>query len=173
MLIELLAILLSVTAVIAGLQWAFRRMTSPSRRAEAPPLPLSGLMAHLPKSAPDSQLLAFVDSWVELLEQEEYEAAYKHTAHRDDLGWSAELIRQTIKGYGQRLPGQKVTLVGRATDLRQRKQVDRYSKPRGAGIGEIWYDLNIDGVLSDLTATFLIYEVDGGLAVVLDQIHVM
>jgi hypothetical protein len=173
MFIELLTIILGVTAAVAGLHWTFRKLTSPSHSLEAPLLPVSGLTVHLPKSAQKDQALAFVDSWVELLEQEEYEAAYKHTAHRADMGWSTQLIRQTIKGYGQRLPAQRVTLVGRDTDVRQRKEFDRYAKARGAAVGQIWYDLNIDEALSDLTATFLIYEVDGGLAVVLDNIHVM
>jgi hypothetical protein len=40
-------------------------------------------------------------------------------------------------------------------------------------VGEIWYDLNIDGVASDLTSTFRVVRVQGGLVVRLNDIHVM
>lgn len=40
-------------------------------------------------------------------------------------------------------------------------------------VGEIWYDLNIDGVASDLTATFRVVHVPEGLIVRLNDIHVM
>jgi len=41
------------------------------------------------------------------------------------------------------------------------------------GIGDIWYDLNIDGYASDLTATFFIQKRTDGLVLVLNDIHVM
>ena len=41
------------------------------------------------------------------------------------------------------------------------------------GIGEIWYDLNIDGVTTDLTATFFIVHDRAGIKVMLSDIHVM
>ena len=41
------------------------------------------------------------------------------------------------------------------------------------GIGEIWYDLNIDGVTTDLTATFFIVRDRAGIKIVLSDIHVM
>jgi hypothetical protein len=40
-------------------------------------------------------------------------------------------------------------------------------------VGEIWYDLNIDGVVSDLTATFRVVRVPGGLVMRLNDLHVM
>ena len=39
--------------------------------------------------------------------------------------------------------------------------------------GEIWYDLNIDGKASDLTAIFKLKSVEGGVTVNLQSIHVM
>jgi hypothetical protein len=44
---------------------------------------------------------------------------------------------------------------------------------RAGEVGEIWYDLNIDSVASDLTATFRLVRVPGELLVRLDDIHVM
>lgn len=40
-------------------------------------------------------------------------------------------------------------------------------------IGEIWYDLNLDGFASDLTATFSIVERSDRLEIELNDIHVM
>ena len=76
-------------------------------------------------------------------------------------------------GCGQRLPTQTVTLGGRSTDISQRKDVDRHSKPQSWSVGYIAYDLNIDGVISDLTATFVIFEKGDSLAIVLEEIHVL
>jgi hypothetical protein len=65
-----------------------------------------------------------------------------------------------------------VTLHGEPTDVVQRKRVQRYSKNARGFVGDVWYDLNINGLTSDLTATFGLREVPGGLALVLDDIHV-
>ena len=173
MLIELLVIAVATWTIVFGLQWGFRKMTSPSRIANIEIPPLSGVVKHFPRLVSDEQILAFIDSWVSLLEQENYQAAYARTAHRADMDWSPELIRQTIKSYGQRLSSQKVTLDGRTADVPQRKSVRHLRKPASKIVGNIWYDLNIDGVVSDLTATFYLQEVDDGLVVVLDNIHVM
>ena len=40
-------------------------------------------------------------------------------------------------------------------------------------VAEIWYDLNIDGVASDLTATFRVVRGRDGLTIYLNDIHVM
>ena len=51
---------------------------------------------------------------------------------------------------------------------------DRYENATEPGsLGEIWYDLNIDGYVSDLTATFAIHGSSDGLTVALNDIHVM
>ena len=82
-------------------------------------------------------------------------------------------MRDVIKGYGRALPNQKVTLTGRPSDVTQRKQVTWWKAERAMGSGEIWYDLNIDGVASDLTATFWLVRDATGIKVVLNDIHVM
>ena len=84
-----------------------------------------------------------------------------------------ELIRDVIKGYGEALPTQRVTLVGKPTDISQRKKVTRWPQNKVKGIGQIWYDLNIDGFASDLTATFWIVSTPAGLILRLNDIHVM
>ena len=130
-------------------------------------------MAHLSAAATDDELIQFVDGWAALLEQENYAAAFAYTAHVPEMRWTPDLIREVIKSYHECKPGQKVTLRGVPSDVRQRKDVNRRPRNREGGIGYVWYDLNIDGVASDLTATFDIIEIVDGVEVRLNDIHVM
>jgi hypothetical protein len=118
-------------------------------------------------------LIAFIDRWASLLEKEAYSDAYQLTDHDPAMGWTPELIRDVIKSYGEALPTQRVTLEGRPTDITQRKKVTRWPGNRLKAVGEIWYDLNIDGFASDLTATFCIGSTPEGLVLRLNDIHVM
>ena len=131
------------------------------------------LMAHLPKSASDDELIRFVDRWAALMEKEDYSAAFAFTAHVAEMGWTADLMREVVKAYGKAEPTQRVTVFGRPTDVRQRKEVSRWKRNQHGEIAEIWYDLNIDGFVSDLTATFRVVEVADGLMIKLNDIHVM
>lgn len=131
-------------------------------------------MELLSDTSTDADWIAFVDRWAALMEREDYEAAYAFTEHDRHQGWTPDLLRQVIKNYGDARADQRVTVVGVPSDVHQRKSVDRWDTNRtGEVIGEIWYDLNIDGVASDLTATFRVVRVPGGLAVRLNDIHVM
>ena len=130
-------------------------------------------MKPLPDDISDDELLAYLDEWAALLEQEDYEAAYLHTEHIAEMGWSPGLIREVIKSYGEARPDQKVTLRGVPTDITQSKQIDRWTPDEGRYCGDIWYDLNINGEVSDLTATFYMQQTDRGLTVLLNDIHVM
>jgi hypothetical protein len=123
--------------------------------------------------ATDDELLAFIDGWAALLEREDYTAAFGYTDHIPEMGWTADLIRRVIAAYGDARPGQRVTVAGTPTDITQTKAVDRWPANRWGFCGEIWYDLNIDGVVSDLTATFRLRETPTGLVVCLNDIHVM
>lgn len=130
-------------------------------------------MTHLPITATDEELVRFIDRWAALMELEDYEQAYAFTGHIPEMGWSPTLMRDVIKAYGERDREQKVTLHGKPTDITQRKGISRWPRNDQREIGEIWYDLNIDGYVSDLTATFSIVEHDAGLEVKLNDIHVM
>ncbi len=127
----------------------------------------------LPATATDADLIAFADGWAALMEREDYAAAYGYTDHIPEMQWTPDLLRQVVKSYGDAREDQRVTVAGVPSDVSQRKQVDRWEANRYAEVGEIWYDLNIDGVASDLTATFRIVRVPGGLIVRLNDIHVM
>lgn len=89
------------------------------------------------------------------------------------MRWTPDLIREVIIGYDEGDAAQKVTVNGNPTDVSQRKEVMRWPEHRFGGVGEIWYDLDINGYVSDLTATFTIKESSNGLIVVLEEIHVM
>lgn len=121
------------------------------------------MSAHLPATATDDDLLRFVDGWARLLEGEDYVAAFQYTAHDPYMHWTPDLIREVIKAYDQGDAAQKVTFTGMPTDVYQRKEVMRWPERRPGGIGGIWYDLNINGNVSDLTATFAIQESANGL----------
>ena len=129
-------------------------------------------MVPLPRDASDAELIAFVDRWAAALEAEDYEAAFAMVDHEPRMGWTPELIRSVIKGYGEASPTQRVTVAGVPSDVRQRKEITRWTPPRPGGSGELWYDLNIDGRASDLTATFAIIETKAGILLRLDDIHV-
>ena len=131
------------------------------------------LMPHFPHSAADSELVAFIDKWAGLLESEDYIAAFSLTSHDKFMGWTPELMREVIKSYDECRPEQKVTVMGKATDIAQRKEVTRWPINPHGYVGEIWYDLNIDGYVSDLTATFGICESSDGFTIELNDIHVM
>ena len=107
------------------------------------------------------------------MENEDYLAALLYTAHDPQMQWTPDLICEVVKGYGPGAPAQKVTLDGRPTDVHQRKEVTRWPENRLGILGEIWYDLNIDGYVSDLTAMFAIHARSDGLTVALNDIHVM
>jgi hypothetical protein len=127
----------------------------------------------LPDDASDAAILAAVDRWAALLEADNYKAAFDATEHDPAMRWTPELMRDVITQYGDAEPGQKVTVEGKATDITQRKNVHRFAKNKHGFVGHVWYDLNIKGFASDLTATFDLRADTGGLALVLVDIHVM
>lgn len=134
-------------------------------------------MTPLPITVTDEELIQFIDRWVLLLEQEDYEAAFNFTDHDDNDGWNEASMRDAIKRYTETVdaadPNQSVTLKGSATDRPQVKEVDRFPEGNAHGYkGEIWYDLNINGKLSDLTATFTLHQTAQGIIVKLMDIHV-
>ena len=128
-------------------------------------------MQPLPRSATDEQLLSAVHQWVGLLEAQDYESALALIEH-ENKAWTPDLLRQCIEGYGDAEPNQRATLLGAPTDIEQRIEVTRWPEQKGI-VGDIWYDLNISGLASDLTVTFWIRVVPNGLVLSLDDVHVM
>jgi hypothetical protein len=130
-------------------------------------------MKDLPEDISDEGLITFIDQWITLLEREDYDAAYNYINQDSETDWPPELIREVIKSYGDADPKQKVTLEGTPSDITQRKEVDWWTTEGEERLGEIWYDLNIDGKVSDLTATFNLRSADAKVTVHLNDIHVM
>jgi hypothetical protein len=130
-------------------------------------------MKPLPSSATDDDLLRFIDGWARLLEQEDYASAFVYTEQDPTMEWTPEAMRDVIKDYGDGRPNQRVSVSGVPSDVTQRKAVDRAEPNANGRVGGIWYDLNIDGIASDLTATFDIILDRSGLKVCLNDIHVM
>ncbi len=130
-------------------------------------------MKPLPKDFSDEALIEVIDEWAGLMEAEDYDAAFRFTEQVPGMKWTPELYRKVIKSYDECLPTQKVTVEGKPTDISQRKEVSRWAPNSRNEIGEIWYDLNIDGFVSDLTATFCICLVPEGIILRLNDIHVM
>ena len=131
--------------------------------------------ATLVATASDEDIIRFIDQWVSLLAAEKYAEAglYLDT---EPFG-SVELIREIIKSYGD-VTDNRVTLLNNGTALdgagnigaaRQRKEVSWVDETSG----DVWYDLNINGLVSDLTATFELKRQSGQIHVTLQDIHVM
>lgn len=118
-----------------------------------------------------TSLIGYVDLWVSRLEQEDYSGALAMVDY--PAGWTPDLLRDIIKVYGEESPTQRVTLAAAPTDVHQRKEVDRWDDAPNGSLGEVWYDLGINGLKSDLTATFTLREPAGSLVLILNDVHVM
>jgi hypothetical protein len=123
---------------------------------------------HLPKQPSVSDVRDAVHHWMDLLASERYAEALDVVAHDPKLGWTPELLKDVINGYG--LPwsslGGTVHVVtdrrhAEASETRLYENVDLFDHPlpirhRIPGfvfIGGAWFDLPLDGKWSDLTAS--------------------
>jgi hypothetical protein len=129
-------------------------------------------MPPLSQNPTDDEIIAYLDRWAGLLEQEDYEAAAA-MIDLDESGWDSGAIRELIKHYDQADPAQRVTVQGTPNPHEQRKEIDRWPEVLPGGrFGHVWYDLNIDGKTSDITATFFATQTETGVALVLEQIGI-
>jgi hypothetical protein len=129
----------------------------------------------LPETATDAEIIASIDAWAALMEAEDYETACSCCDSPPGGSWTPELLRHLIKrGVEDTHANRRVTLEGvpyvftieGRTEVRhQRTEVERWEAANDGGeVAEIWYDLNVDGILSFLTATFRLVQVPEGLA---------
>jgi hypothetical protein len=130
-------------------------------------------MNPLAPTVSDADLIGYLDQWAALMEQQDYQAALAFVDHIPEMKWTPELLRLVVKSYGDADPKQRVTLNGVPTDVTQRKAVARWPINARQFIGYVWYDLNIDGKASDLTATFDLKLTECGVTICLNDIHVM
>ena len=109
------------------------------------------------------------------MEREDYESALDFV-ECDKSHWTPDLLRGIVKGYwnhGRQRPEQKVTVAGVPSDISQEKAVEFWDRDGEGCVGEIIYDLNIDGEATDLTAQFDLIAVDKGWVVELRDIQVL
>ena len=132
----------------------------------------------IPQRASDDQILDAVRDWVNALSQENYDRAFVLTAHETYYQWTPALLRKTIEGYGLPEPHPKgpfkvSPIETAAGHINPRHVVERFSETtENSPIGEIWFDLPLNGNWSDLTATFTIHRWNDGLVIALSEVHV-
>jgi hypothetical protein len=129
-------------------------------------------MTPLPLTATDAELLAYLDQWAALLERGDYDAAFAHTDHLPEFGWSAALIHETISWFGPHDPNRRVTVAGGPTTRTEWRVVSRWPEPVNGTVADVWYGLNVDGRATDLTAVFLVGSSPDGLRLYLQDISV-
>jgi hypothetical protein len=132
-------------------------------------------MVVLRADASDQELLSVADRWVDCLAEQDYSAAMALTAHDEYYGWTPDLIRGVIEGYGLPDPHPRGPFrVTARADARKGPEPRRVvERARDADVlGRVEVDLPLNGAWSDLTATFAIRRCPGGIALVLHEIHV-
>ncbi len=132
-----------------------------------------------------SDIEAVIHQWVQFLVEENYVAAFQYTVHDPYYKWTPELIASVIKGYG--LPYEEPWLKFRVTAphlaigncSNPNPEINGFSDPYlhrnnegGFVIGEVRYELPLNGAWSDLTVTFAIIAMDDYSTLELNEIHV-
>jgi hypothetical protein len=130
---------------------------------------------------------AAVQTWLDLLAEDMYDDAYAFTLHDPYYQWTPYLLEQVINGYGlpfeedSKLSKCKVTSWVTAEDngSKHNKDIEWYDIPTlhpsssHMIIGEVFYDLPIDGIWSDLTAIFQILQIDDYVTLELNDIQML
>ena len=139
-------------------------------------------MRILPADSTDDLILGVVREWVAMLSSGDYVGAYQMMGHEDRYGWSPDLIRKVIEGYGSPKPHRsghkfRVSTVDHASGKPAYRKVERFSEPIDLGddviaIADVLHDLPLDGMWSDLTARFQVQTCGNDMILVLEEIHV-
>jgi hypothetical protein len=129
-------------------------------------------MRTLPLHATDDEILEVARDVADLLATDRYDDALKLVDARGH--WTPALLRSVIRNYGSVEPRADGSAF-RVTSLRDARggPSPRHEVDRQRGSVYVWFDLPLNGEWSDLTATFEATERDGGLILVLDDVHVM
>lgn len=144
------------------------------------------MAVRIPLPVTETAIEITIHSWIDLLAQEKYLEACNFSLHNPYYAWTPTLLEQTINGYGipyehdNLLPKCKVTPRFTAVSDKQNryKQIEwhppkPYMDAELRIIGYVHYDLPIDGLWSDLTATFRIIQAADYVTLELNEIHVL
>jgi hypothetical protein len=137
-------------------------------------------MRTVPAGAEDKDVLAIVHEWIGFLAADDYEQAQALLNHdKAEHEWSADLVKKVVSMYsppGGAGPARVTPIEGaKAGDFEPTRMVNR----RGAGegrpevIGEVHFDVPINGTWSDMTAMFLLREESGQLSLELYDMQVL
>ena len=141
-------------------------------------------MILLPTDASNDEVLNIIRDWVERLVADDMEAAYAMLHHYTDEPWTSDFLRIWVSNYGSKTPfadgrtyhitSWKNATVSADGPNDHYQDVERWKQSTINGsVGEVHYDLPLNGEWSDLTAIFPLVIRDGYLALQLDDIHVL
>src|SRR5262249_55871439 len=138
----------------------------------------------LPVSSTAADILALVEQFVDNLATRDYGVAHSLLRQSQHYAyWTPALIEEVISSYGpptgeSDVERSQVTARSSAREAGYSpcREVTFYEEPstlRDASIGDVHYDLPINGVWSDLTAIFGIHRDEAGVTLELEDIHVL
>ena len=127
--------------------------------------------------------------WIKLLSEEKYEEAYDLTLHDPYYQWTPALLESVINGYGSlddiieekyKVTSEE-TAVSESDNHKIYKDIRLFDSPMKQSqhdlgvdvIGDVHYDLPLNGRWSDLTASFKILQGSDFLMLELNDIHVL
>jgi hypothetical protein len=131
-------------------------------------------MNPLPLDPTDGDILALIERWVRDLAAGDYEAAFSRTQQDPYYQWTAELIRETIQGYGlpEAHPSGPFTVSDPQTATGTGEfSVIRHDAPNGVA-ALVRYRLPLNGAWSDLTSTFRLERKGTHSVLILEELHV-
>jgi hypothetical protein len=129
-------------------------------------------------SASSEEVLNALGVWLNALDEEDYEKASKMLYWPPwSKGWSADIIKRLIVNYGAVDP-RKDGQVFKVTDPNIAQgnpdnSVRRFSQTESGAVGDVCYDLPLNGEWSQVTATFRLYRIGDEMGFGLEDIHVL
>jgi hypothetical protein len=129
----------------------------------------------------DEDVLSLATKWVNLLAQAEFEQAQGLLVTSSEGIWTPTLVKAVIAAYelppraGDNSPTSRVTPphAARVVDYRPDRDVTWFPDGSDQNAGMVHYSLPINGIWSDLTAIFRIHRQANGVALDLEDVHVL